>query len=68
MRTGDLSLNGTLSDRIVDSSEELKPLVFVQGFNSSIIDMDIASDGYLYFTTYYRHDASIYRVVPKETP
>ncbi len=63
-----LLLNGTLSDMIADTLEELEPLVFVRGFNSGITDIDVGPDGYLYFTTYYGHDASIYRVAPKGTP
>lgn len=63
-----LSLNGTLSDKVADTSEELTPLVFVQGFNSGITEIDVGPDGYLYFTTYYGPEASIYRIVPKGTP
>lgn len=63
-----LLLNGTLSDRIADTPEELKPVIFAQGFNSGITDIDVGPDGYLYFLTYYWADASIYRVVPKGTP
>jgi glucose/arabinose dehydrogenase len=63
-----LSLAGPLSDKVADTMEELKPLIFVQGFSSGIVDVDVGPDGYLYFLTYYGYDASIYRVVPKGTP
>jgi glucose/arabinose dehydrogenase len=63
-----LSLDGPLSDRVADTIEELEPLIFVHGFSSGIVDIDEGPDGYLYFLTYYGHDASIYRVVPKGTP
>lgn len=63
-----LSLSGPLSDKVADTLEELKPLIFVQGFSSGIVDIDVGPDGYLYFLTYYGYDASIYRVVPKGTP
>jgi glucose/arabinose dehydrogenase len=63
-----LSLSGPLSDRVADTIDELEPLIFVQGFSSGIVDIDVGPDDYLYFLTYYGHDASIYRVVPKGTP
>ena len=61
-----LALNGSLSDKVANSYEELNSVIFAQGFRG-ITDIDIGPDGYLYFLTYYS-DPAIYRIVPKGTP
>jgi aldose sugar dehydrogenase len=61
-----LALNGSLSDKVANSQEELDPVIFAQGFRG-ITDIDVGPDGYLYFLTYYE-DGAIYRIVPKGTP
>jgi glucose/arabinose dehydrogenase len=59
-RTG-FSLAGPLSDRIANNTEELKEIIFAQGFGV-ITDIEIGDDGYLYILSYV--DRSIYRIVP----
>lgn len=59
-RTG-LSLAGTLSDKIANSTEELNDIIFAQGLGF-ITDMEVGYDDYLYILSYV--DRSIYRVIP----
>jgi glucose/arabinose dehydrogenase len=63
-----LLLDGALSDKVADTLSELKQVILVRGFASGIVDMDVGPDGFLYFLTFYGHDAAIYRLVPKGTP
>jgi aldose sugar dehydrogenase len=42
-----LQLNGTLSDKVANSSKELDPLIFGRGFYG-ISDLEVGPDGYLY--------------------
>jgi aldose sugar dehydrogenase len=60
-RTG-FSLAGSLSDKIANSTEELKEIIFAQGLGV-ITDIEVGDDGYLYILSYV--DRSIYRIVPK---
>jgi len=59
-RTG-LSLAGPLSDKIANSTEELKDIIFAQGLGF-ITDIEVGYDGYLYVLSYV--DRSIYRIIP----
>jgi glucose/arabinose dehydrogenase len=61
-----IALNGSLSDKVANSRDELDSIIFAQGFRG-ITDIDVGPDGYLYFLTYYV-DPAIYRIVPKGTP
>jgi glucose/arabinose dehydrogenase len=61
-----LALNGSLSDKLANSYDEINPVIFAHGFRG-ITDVDVGPDGYLYFITYYS-DPAIYRIVPKGTP
>jgi aldose sugar dehydrogenase len=61
-----LVLNGSLSDKLANSYDEINPVIFAHGFRG-ITDVDVGPDGYLYFITYYS-DPAIYRIVPKGTP
>ena len=66
-RTG-LELNGALSDKVANSTMELTPVVFGQGFNG-ISDLEIGPDGYLYVVSYGdicdpKH-GTIYKISPK---
>ena len=59
-----LLLNGTLSDKIVDSDTELEDITFAEGFGT-ITDIKAGPDGYLYVVTGVREDhGAIYRIVP----
>jgi glucose/arabinose dehydrogenase len=60
-RTG-LVLNGSLTDKVADSDDELDDVVFAGGFGL-ISDLQIGPDGYLYVVVFYKGE--IYRVVPK---
>jgi len=71
-RTG-LSLNDTLSDKVVNSPGEINSHIFLSGLGG-ITDMKVGPDGYLYFSTLGKphgeqeksvfSDGSIYRVKP----
>jgi aldose sugar dehydrogenase len=60
----ELSLNGSLDDKVANNRDELKPVVFGQGFDA-ITDIDVGPDGYLYVVSI--HLDGIYRIVPKNT-
>jgi aldose sugar dehydrogenase len=74
-RTG-LQLNGGLSDKVANSSKELQPIIFGQGFNG-ISDLEIGPDGYLYVVSYpfgcnpksdqLAPQGTIYKISPKTT-
>jgi len=55
-RTG-LQLNGLLSDKVANSSMELAPAIFGQGFNG-ISDLEIGPDGNLYVVSYGAYQCS----------
>ncbi|HKG87778.1 MAG TPA: PQQ-dependent sugar dehydrogenase [Nitrososphaeraceae archaeon] len=54
-----LELKGPLSDKVVNSLEELDQTIFGKGF-PTIVDIEVSPDGYLYILTY---GGSIYRIV-----
>jgi aldose sugar dehydrogenase len=60
-RTG-LKLNGSLSDKVVNSELELRDLIFAQGLDV-ITDMEVGPDGYLYVLSF---SGKIFRVFPKD--
>jgi glucose/arabinose dehydrogenase len=59
-RTG-LVLNGTLSDKISNTSNDSQPIIFASGFDEGITDIQVGPDGYLYILAYA---GSIYRISP----
>jgi glucose/arabinose dehydrogenase len=54
-------LNGSLSDKIANSTEELQDVIFGKGFGG-ITDVEVGYDGYLYVVSYV--NGSIYRIMP----
>lgn len=56
-----LVLDGALSDKIANTSEELESIKFAEGF-SGISDLEVGPDGYLYVLGYGK--GTIYRIVP----
>jgi aldose sugar dehydrogenase len=54
-----LELEDMLSDKVVDDGEEIKNLVFAEGF-PAIVDIEVSPDGYLYVLSY---DGSIRKIV-----
>jgi aldose sugar dehydrogenase len=54
-----LKLDGPLKDKIADSKDELRNIVFAHGF-FGIVDLQIGPDGYLYVVS----DKSIFRIRP----
>ena len=61
-RTG-LILNESLADKIEAEPEELRPILFGQGFDS-ITDLQVSPEGYLYVLSF--GDGTIYRIVPAD--
>jgi glucose/arabinose dehydrogenase len=57
----ELSLNGLLNDKVANNRDELKPVIFGQGFDG-ITDIEVGPDGYLYVVSI--HPGAIYRIVP----
>lgn len=58
----DLILSGKLADKVADSDEEDKELIFGLGFGG-ITDMDVGPDGFLYVLSF--GNGAIYKVSPK---
>jgi aldose sugar dehydrogenase len=50
-RTG-LSLNNQLADKMANNRDELKDVIFGQGFGA-VVDIDVGPDGYLYILSLY---------------
>ncbi len=50
----------SLDDRVVDNNAELERVVFANGFDGRITDIETGNDGYLYILTYF--DGRIYRI------
>jgi aldose sugar dehydrogenase len=73
-RTG-LILKGALADKVADTDEEYKEILFASGFNG-ITDIEVGPDGYLYLLTFhertkadrqhYYGQGAIYRIVPAD--
>jgi hypothetical protein len=59
-RTG-LVLGNTLADKIANTPEDAKPVIFGTGFDGGITDSQVGPDGYLYVLTFA---GAIYRIVP----
>lgn len=57
-----LKLDGVLSDKIADTPEELKEIVFGVNFGQ-ITDIDVSPDGYLYILSHYKNNATIFKIV-----
>jgi aldose sugar dehydrogenase len=58
-RTG-LVLGNTLADKIANTPEDAKPVIFGTGFDGGITDLQVGPDGYLYVLTFA---GAIYRIV-----
>jgi glucose/arabinose dehydrogenase len=56
-----LFLKGELADKIANSTDELYPVTFAEGF-SDITDLEVGADGYLYVLDYGK--GAIYRIIP----
>lgn len=58
-----LSLDGPLTDKVANSTDELSNVIFARGFGA-ITDLEIGPDGYLYVLVYDIRDGRIYRIQP----
>ena len=52
--------SGHLGDKVVDNKTELERVIFANGFDGRITDIETGTDGYLYILTYF--DGKIYRI------
>jgi aldose sugar dehydrogenase len=59
-RTG-LVLGKTLADKIANTPEDAKPVIFGTDFDGGITDLQVGPDGYLYVLTF---SGAIYKIVP----
>jgi glucose/arabinose dehydrogenase len=60
----ELVLNGSLADRVADSTDELEDYTFADNLGI-ITDVEVGPDGYLYLLTGVREpEGKIYRIVP----
>jgi glucose/arabinose dehydrogenase len=57
-----LMLNGSLADRIANSTNELQDVIFGQGFGG-ITDIEVGPDGYIYIVSIDKN--TIFRIVPR---
>jgi len=57
-----LLLDGQLSDKIANTTEERYEALFATGF-AGVTDLEVGPDGYLYILTFHKSQGSIYRIV-----
>ena len=50
-----------VAEKIANTPEDAKPVIFGTGFDGGITDLQVGPDGYLYVLTFA---GSIYRIVP----
>jgi glucose/arabinose dehydrogenase len=73
----DLILEGALADKISNSIDDLKSIIFGQGFGEKtdlyikkhnyfggITDIEVGPDGYLYILTFGETNGTIYKILP----
>ena len=58
-----LLLDGQLSNKIANTTEESNEVLFATGF-AGVTDLEVGPDGYLYILTFHKSQGSIYRIVP----
>jgi aldose sugar dehydrogenase len=63
-RTG-LSLEGVLADKLANTDEENKEIIFAEGFKG-VTDIEVGLDGFMYVVSIGQ--GSIFRIVPLDTP
>jgi len=56
-----LILNGTLADKVANSSNELDQVILGEGFGQ-ITDIELGPDGYLYILSHYKNLAKIFKI------
>ena len=62
----ELSIDGSLQDKIADNDNELKGIIFAKGFYGGISDLAVGPDGYLYVVSgIWNNVGKIYRIVPQ---
>jgi glucose/arabinose dehydrogenase len=61
-RTG-LSLEGVLKDKVADSSQDLRGIIFGENFGK-ISDIEVGPDDYLYVLSHIKNNVQIFRIVP----
>jgi glucose/arabinose dehydrogenase len=63
----ELVLNGTLGDKVADTSEDTEDATFAEGLGI-ITDVEVGPDGYLYIVSGARTlDGKVYRILPAAT-
>jgi aldose sugar dehydrogenase len=63
----ELVLNGSLADRVADSTDELEDYIFAENLGI-ITDVEVGPDGNLYLLTGVREaEGKIYRIAPSAT-
>ena len=60
-----LLLNGALQDNVADDEDEIGEIIFGDGFEGGITDLEIGPDGYLYIVSgIWSAEGKIYRIAP----
>jgi glucose/arabinose dehydrogenase len=59
-----LELDGPLSDKVADTPQELDEVTFAKGIGL-VTDIQVGPDGYLYVLTSIKHDAVLFKIVPR---
>jgi aldose sugar dehydrogenase len=59
-----LALDGPLSDKVANTPQELDDVTFAKGIGL-VTDVQVGPDGYLYVLTSIKHDAVLFKIVPR---
>lgn len=55
-------LNDSLTDKVADNDDELKGIIFAEGFGGMVTDLKVGPDGYLYIVGHT--SGKLYRIIP----
>ena len=59
-----LDLDGPLSDKVANTPQELDEVTFANGIGL-VTDVQVGPDGYLYVLTSIKHDAVLFKIIPR---
>ncbi|HEX9317398.1 MAG TPA: PQQ-dependent sugar dehydrogenase, partial [Nitrososphaeraceae archaeon] len=59
-----LDLKGDLSDKVANTGDDQEAIRFAKGLGL-ITDLETGPDGYLYVLAFFKHDGTIFKILPK---